>query len=107
MAASVPAGRSPAPARRWGLLARCYLTRSLQFSRVPKMAVNALRIERLELIDGQICHTMIQHGDSTIYYSRIGDRHLRYSGTLRSFPPHLSTITDAVLSLMPLAAFNL
>jgi hypothetical protein len=48
------------------------------------MAVNALRIGRIELIDGQICHTMVQYGDSTVYLSSIGDRHLRYPGTLRS-----------------------
>jgi len=27
---------------------------------------------------------MVQYGDSTVYYSRIGDRHLRYPGKLRS-----------------------
>ena len=35
-------------------------------------------------MDGQICHTMVQYGDSTVYYSRIGDRHLTYPGKLRS-----------------------
>jgi len=59
--------------------------RSSQVSRVPPMAVNALRIASLESIDGQICHTMVQHGDSTVYYSIIGDHHLRYPGKLRDF----------------------
>jgi hypothetical protein len=27
---------------------------------------------------------MVQYGDSTAYFSRIGDRHLKYSGNLRS-----------------------
>jgi len=26
---------------------------------------------------------MVQYGDSTVYFSRIGDRHLRYPGKLR------------------------
>jgi len=30
---------------------------------------------------------MVQYGDSTVYFSRIGDRHLRYLGNLRSTPP--------------------
>ena len=29
---------------------------------------------------------MVQYGDSTVYYSRIGNRHLRYPGKLRSRP---------------------
>ena len=29
---------------------------------------------------------MVQHGDSTVYFSRIGDRHLRHPGKLRSTP---------------------
>jgi len=42
------------------------------------MAVNASRIRDLEKTDGQICHTTVPHGDSTVYFSIIGDRHLRY-----------------------------
>ena len=44
------------------------------------MAVDALRIGRLEYIDCQIRHTMVQYGDSTVCDSRIGDRRLRYPG---------------------------
>jgi len=47
------------------------------------MAVNGAQICDLEYIDGQICRTMVQHGDSTVCFSRIGDRHLRYPGKLR------------------------
>jgi len=46
-----------------------------QLPRVPQMAVNALRIGRLQYIDGQICHAMVQYGDLTVHYSRIGDRY--------------------------------
>jgi len=51
------------------------------------MAVSAIRIGRLESIDGHICHTIVLYGDSTVYYSRIGDRHLRYPGKLRRAGP--------------------
>ena len=57
---------------------------SLQFFRIPQMAVNALRTGRLESIDGQICHTKVQYGDSIVYYSIVG-RHLRYHGKLRGW----------------------
>jgi len=30
---------------------------------------------------------MVQYGDSTVYFSRLGDRHLRYPGKLRSPAP--------------------
>jgi len=46
----------------------------------PQMAINGAQICDLEKIDGQICHTMVQYGDSTVYFSTIGDRHLRYPG---------------------------
>jgi len=34
---------------------------------------------------------MVQYGDSTVYFSRIGDRHLRYPRKLRSFNVHHPT----------------
>jgi hypothetical protein len=37
---------------------------------------------------------MVQYGDSTFYYSRIGDRHLRYPGNLRSSNPCLLSSTE-------------
>ena len=36
-----------------------------QFSRVLQMAVNGAQICDLEETDGQICHAMVQYGDST------------------------------------------
>jgi len=40
---------------------------------------------------------MVQYSDSTVYFSRIGDRHLRYPGKLRRshtsyFPNQLNSI---------------
>jgi len=95
-AASASSGRLSAPAGvamsppfltnilREGIAPHIIGCHSLQFSRVPQMGVNALRIGRPESIDGQICHTMGQYGDSTVYYSRIGGRYLRCPGNLRS-----------------------
>jgi len=48
------------------------------------MAVNGAQICDLEQIDCQIFHTMVQYGDSTVYFSRIGDLHLKYPVKLRS-----------------------
>jgi hypothetical protein len=39
---------------------------------------------------------MVLYGDSTVYYSRIGERHLRYPGKLRR--PWLRSAVEAVLA---------
>ena len=54
----------------WGdALTKAFKAGASQFSRGPQMAVNAAQIWALDLSDGQICHKMVQCGDSTVYFS--------------------------------------
>jgi len=39
---------------------------------------------------------MVQHGDSTVYVSRIGDRRLRYPGKLRRDPVRRRKKNDVI-----------